>query len=97
MAEIDNQTPHCSGNCMKCSPFQRAYCSSQLAYSNMRMLEQVEKQMMTMQGEMTFMKEKIEAMQNNETHLIYPTSEAEKESATREAAQTVGSQNSLTP
>lgn len=96
MAEIDNQTPHCSGNCMKCSPFQRAYCSSQLAYSNMRMLEQVERQMASMQGEMASMKEKIEAMQDNEAHLIYPTSETEKESAIRVAAQKIDSQNSLT-
>ena len=92
MAE-NNNTPHCSGNCMKCSPFQRAYCSSQLAYSNMRMLELVEQSIETMHGQMTTMAEKIEAMQNNEATLICPTSEQKEESAVREAAPIVGSHN----
>lgn len=73
MAEIDNkQTGHCSGNCMKCSPFQRAYCSSQLAYSNMRMLELVEQNMEAMQGQVAKLAEKIEAMQNNEADIFAP-------------------------
>ena len=94
MAEIDNNnTPHCSGNCMKCNPFQRAYCSSQLAYSNMKMLEMMEQQMETMQGSVNTLKEKIDAMQNNEASLIYPTSEPKDDSAVREAAQTVGPPN----
>lgn len=80
MAEIENkQTQHCSGNCMKCSPFQRAYCSSQLAYSNMRMLELVEQNIETMQGQMAKLAEKVEAMQNNEAMLICPTSEPKEE------------------
>lgn len=93
MAENENKTPHCSGNCMKCNPFQRAYCSSQLAYSNMRMLERMEQQMETMQGDMLSLKDKIEAMQNNEASLIFPTSEPEKESAERVTAQTIGTPN----
>lgn len=62
MAEIQNK---CTGNCMACTIFQRQYCASQLAYSNMRMLEQ-------MQQAIHRMEEKVEAMQNNEATLIDP-------------------------
>lgn len=56
----------CTGNCMACTVFQRQYCASQLAYSNMRMLE-------LMQQTLTSMQEKIEAMQNNEAMLFCPS------------------------
>ena len=29
----------CSGNCLNCLPAQRAYCASQHAYSNMKVLD----------------------------------------------------------
>ena len=61
----ENQS-RCTGNCMACTILQRQYCASQLAYSNMRMLEQ-------MQQEIVKIEEKIEAMQNNEATLFYPT------------------------
>ena len=60
----------CTGNCMVCSVFQRQYCASQLAYSNMRMLE-------LMQQTITELGEKRDAIQNNEAALFYPTTEAE--------------------
>ena len=66
----ENQSK-CTGNCMACTIFQRQYCASQLAYSNMRMLEQMQQQMMKME-------EKIEALQNNEATLFYPTIEEDK-------------------
>ena len=31
----------CTGDCMQCSIIQRQYCSSQLCYNNMRMMERV--------------------------------------------------------
>ena len=63
----ENQSK-CTGNCMACTIFQRQYCASQLAYSNMRMLEQ-------MQQAMADMQKKIEAIQNNEGALFYPVIE----------------------
>jgi hypothetical protein len=56
----------CTGNCMVCTVFQRQYCASQLAYSNMRMLE-------LMQQTITEIGEKIETIQNNEATLINPS------------------------
>ena len=56
----------CTGNCMACTILQRQYCSSQLAYSNMRMLELLDQKLTNMQ-------EKIEAIQSNEGTLFYPT------------------------
>ena len=83
----------CTGNCMACTMFQRQYCASQLAYSNMRMLEQ-------MQKVVTDMKEKIEAMQSNEATLFDPTSKETKEEprpiAQPGAGATVVPQESLT-
>lgn len=61
----ENQTK-CTGNCMACTILQRQYCASQLAYSNMRMLEQLQKEIVDID-------KKIEAMQNNEATLFYPT------------------------
>lgn len=60
----------CTGNCMECSIVQRQYCSSQIAYSNMRMLEQ-------MSQTMAEMSKKIEALQDNEALLFDPTSNDE--------------------
>ena len=56
----------CTGNCINCTVLQRQYCASQLAYSNMRMLELLDQKLTNMQ-------EKIEAIQSNEGTLFYPT------------------------
>ena len=63
----------CSGNCLNCMPAQRAYCASQHAYSNMKVLDNVMALLMAMQGDMRIMKEKVEAMQNNEAMLFDPS------------------------
>ena len=66
------QTSQCTGNCMGCTIMQRQYCASQIAYNNMRMMEDVFadiEKMMTSIGEL---KAKIEAIQNNEGTLINP-------------------------
>ena len=73
----------CSGNCLQCQPAQRAYCASQHAYSNMKVLDQMMGIVIAMQGDMKEMKEKIEAMQNNEASIFDPNAdvviEADKE------------------
>lgn len=58
----------CTGNCMKCVAFQRQFCASQLAYNNMKALE-------AMASEVKSMREKIEALQDNEASLFDPTQE----------------------
>ena len=67
----ENQTK-CTGNCMACTIFQRQYCASQLAYSNMKMLEQMQQAAANMQQEIKTLSEKVEAMQS-EGALIDPT------------------------
>ena len=74
----DNQSK-CTGNCMACTILQRQYCSSQLAYSNMRMLEQMQQSLANMQGTVDELTKKVEAMQNNEALLIDPTHEVNSE------------------
>lgn len=68
----ENQTK-CTGNCMACTIFQRQYCASQLAYSNMRMLEQMQQVVVSLKENVMALSEKVEAMQNNEAMLIDPT------------------------
>ena len=65
----------CSGNCLNCQPAQRAYCASQHAYSNMKVLDQMMGIVISMQGDIKEMKEKIEAIQNNEASVFDPNTE----------------------
>lgn len=69
----------CSGNCLQCQPAQRAYCASQHAYSNMKVLDQVMGIIIIMQGDMKEMKGKIEALQNNEAMVFAPDIEEKSE------------------
>ena len=50
---------------MKCIPFQRQYCAAQLGYNNMRLLE-------SLTAERRHLREKVEALQNNESLLFNP-------------------------
>lgn len=72
----DNQNYKCSGNCLNCMPAQRAYCASQHAYSNMKVLDQMMSIVMTMQGDIKTISEKIEAIQNNEASIFDPTAQS---------------------
>lgn len=65
----------CTGNCLNCLPAQRAYCASQHAYSNMKVLDTMMGVVIAMQGDMKDMKEKIEALQNNEASIFDPNEE----------------------
>lgn len=77
--EQNNQNQFkCSGNCLNCQPAQRAYCASQHAYSNMKVLDMVAKAVLDMQGEVNVIKEKIEAMQNNESSIFDPNQIAQE-------------------
>lgn len=63
----------CSGDCLRCHPNQRQYCASQFTYNSMRMIEQMQASLSTMQGTIDEMKVKIEAIQGNEANLFDPT------------------------
>ena len=65
----------CSGNCLGCSPAQRAYCASQHSYSNMKVLDAMMVQVLDMQQNIKALSEKIEAMQNNEAHIFDPNAQ----------------------
>ncbi len=62
----NNNPQRCTGNCMNCIAYQRQFCASQLAYSNMRQLEQLSNQVKVLT-------EKIEAMQNTDAVLFAPS------------------------
>lgn len=65
----------CTGNCLGCLPAQRAYCASQHAYSNMKVLDSMMGTLLNMQGDIKALSEKIEAMQNNEASVFDPNTE----------------------
>jgi len=73
-----NQNFKCSGNCLGCLPAQRAYCASQHAYSNMKVLDSMMGIVLGLQGDMKVLKEKIEAIQNNEATVFDPMATEER-------------------
>ena len=70
---MEQQEFKCSGDCLKCHPNQRAYCSSQFTYNTMRMVDDIRKSVSTMQGTVDELKAKIEAIQNNEANIFNPS------------------------
>ena len=74
----EKQEFQCTGNCMRCIPAQRTYCASQHAYSNMKVLDNMMGIVVTMQGDIKALSEKIEAIQNSEAN-IFPTHEEKSE------------------
>ena len=70
-----NQNFKCSGNCLNCLPAQRAYCASQHAYSNMKVLDSMMGTIIEMKGTIEELKVKIEAIQNSEASVFDPSSE----------------------
>ena len=78
------QSFQCSGNCLNCLPAQRAYCASQHAYSNMKVLDRVmdalgglQEEMGRMQGTVRELAARIEAIQNSEASVFDPYGDAE--------------------
>lgn len=81
MAE-NNQTFRCTGNCLHCPPAQRAYCASQHAYSNMKVLDNVmgmlgkmQEDIAAVQGAVSDVAAKMEAMQSGEASVFNPASD----------------------
>ena len=85
MAQENNkQQFQCSGNCLNCLPAQRQYCASQHSYSNMKVLDnmmeilkKMQTDMLAMQGSVTELATKVEAIQNSEASVFAPNGEAE--------------------
>ena len=79
-----NHNFKCSGNCLNCLPAQRTYCASQHSYSNMKVLDQMMGTVISMQGDMKEMKEKLDAIQSNEASIFDPNADARMEAETGE-------------
>lgn len=69
----------CTGDCLKCLPAQRAYCASQHAYSNMKVLDSMMAVVLSMQDGMIAMSEKIDAIVNNEALVFAPHDDTAQE------------------
>ena len=64
----------CTGDCFKCQPLQRQYCAAQWSYNGLRIMEDMQKSLSSMQGTVEELKAKIDAIQGNESLLFDPTS-----------------------
>ena len=77
--EQNNQQFKCSGDCLNCrmNPVERKtqwqYCSAQFTYNTMRMIESIQQSLIAMQGTVTELAAKIEAIQNSEANVFDPT------------------------
>ena len=79
--QATQQGGHCTGNCKLCNLYQRQYCASQIAYTNMRMLERMEQEIVILKSVTRKLNEKLEAIQNNEALLLDPTTAQEGDGA----------------
>ena len=82
MDQKDNNTQEqfvCKGDCLNCrkQPGERReqwqYCAAQFTYNTMKMLSDVQEQMMAMQDTIDNLSDKIEAIQNSEATVFDPT------------------------
>lgn len=64
---------HCTGDCRRCFPMQRAYCASQIAYNNMKLLESLMLSLNSLSQGMHKLNEKVEAFNNSEVMLFNPS------------------------
>ena len=62
----------CSGNCLNCLPAQRAYCASQHAYSNMKVLDQVMAEIINIRKGMEMLEERISTLRDGEESVFNP-------------------------
>ena len=63
-------TNNCTGDCMKCPPFQRQYCASQIAYNNMGLVSSLVELVKSLSDDVKTLSKKIETQESHE--LINP-------------------------
>lgn len=74
----------CNGDCLNCrkQPNERReqwqYCAAQFTYNSMRMIGDMQEQLMAMQDTIDNLSDRIEAIQNSESHVFDPTAAEEK-------------------
>ena len=75
----DNNVFKCSGDCLSCRmrPNERReqwqYCAAQFSYNALRTMQAMQDAFSAMSGDITELKEKIEAIQNCEANVFDPT------------------------
>lgn len=81
MEQTNQNQFKCSGDCLNCrvSPNERKtqwqYCAAQFTYNTMRMVETLQNAFNTMQGTVDELRERIEAIQNNEADVFDPNAD----------------------
>ena len=82
------QATTCTGDCRRCFPMQRAYCASQLSLNNMRVLDNVMRELLSlkenlgvMSNEVKDIGEKVKASTKSEGMLIAPEQKSQEPSS----------------
>ena len=88
MDELKNKEPkfQCTGDCIRCHPTQRQYCSAQNTYNTMRMVEVISATVSTMQNIVVSLQEMVSAIQGNEAS-VFSITQPELEAEVKEEAQ----------
>lgn len=91
--QTQQQEGRCTGDCKKCMPWQRVYCSSQIAYNNMRMLEALAEGQAALERNVKNLSEKVEAIMNAEGMLIEPAGEQQGDEGDEASTELKPTQN----
>lgn len=76
---MENKQFQCTGDCLKCLSVQRQYCASQNAYNTMRMMQDMFKMIDSLSGRVGELKEKVNAIQDNEAMVFDPSAKQMEE------------------
>lgn len=68
----------CTGDCLKCPPVQRPYCAAQHSYNSMMMLQKMQESINAMVDEISELKVKVSAIQDNEALVFNPNDIAQE-------------------
>ena len=84
----------CSGDCLNCrlNPVERKtqwqYCAAQFTYNTMRMVERMQSSLEAMSGKINELEAKVEAIQNSEANVLFPTESSNQSNVLDESRPT---------
>lgn len=85
----------CTGDCLRCSKEQRAYCACQHTYNSMRVMERLAQRMTVIEDHFREVKEMVEAIRDNEAMVFDPSEAAEIRQTLKEETQAIKPLNTL--
>ena len=77
---MDSPTPTpqprpCPHDCRKCTMQQQIYCTAQMTFNAFEQMNKMQEQMQAMEGKLTELDQKVNAIQSSEAELAIPMSD----------------------